>query len=117
MQGDEADHEAATQPYRPAESTAMQGARASRAPRRQEECQDDVEYGLSTQDERQTEKWEEEQVRGEYERQLAEEAAEANYLEECQEDLNDTAAMEAYDLAQHSAREDPVDTISDGSDA
>ena len=69
---------------------------------------------LGTQDERQTERWHEMQVQEEYQKQLDDEAAEAEYLASYQAELDITEAEEAYDRAQRT--EEAADTCLDGDD-
>ena len=111
------DHEAATQPYQPASERPPRGAESSQASRPRPTCQQEPEYAPSTQDERQTERWHELQAQAEYDKQLQEEAAEANYLAEYQEELNITEAMENYEQDEPPDREVPESTLSDNSES
>ena len=89
------DHDAATQPYDTGTGAGQRPPQAAR---------EDAEVDLTTQDAEQTEHFQRQRWAEEYERHLAEEAAEALYLADLQAELDVERAQEAYDranLAQH----------------
>ena len=105
---DLADHEATTQLYNP-------GPRAPRVdgPARQAQS-GPLEYEATTQDERQTERFERQCWAQQYEEQRAEEEAEARYLADYQEELDIDLAQEAYDNAVANQYESQGGTEVDG---